>query len=44
MRQFVDEGEWPIPAISPPPTDPACKAPADMLEAWRKHYGQEKAA
>lgn len=44
MRQFVDEGEWPIPAISPPPTDPDCKAPADMLEAWRKHYGQEQAA
>jgi hypothetical protein len=38
MREYVDTGEWPIPAISPPPTDPACKAPADMIQAYKKHY------
>lgn len=30
--------------INPPPGDEGCKAPADMLDAWRKHYGQEQAA
>ncbi|HPF23700.1 MAG TPA: helix-turn-helix domain-containing protein [Hyphomonas sp.] len=40
MCQFVDFGEWPIPAISPPPTDKNCEVPADMLDAWRKQQAQ----
>lgn len=47
MRQFVDDGEWPIPDISPPPGEPGCKAPQKMLDAWAKHFKpqpEEKAA
>jgi hypothetical protein len=43
MDQYKPCQEWPIPDISPPPTDKHCKAPADMLEAWRKDHPQENA-
>jgi len=44
MRDFVETGTWLVPDYSPAPNEPNCLAPADMLDAWRKHYAKEQAA
>lgn len=44
MRHWVDTGEWLADHVSPPPSDPACTAPANMIRHALKLRPERNAA